>query len=69
MIMVREKAQTRRFELPYFTIGVVAKFLELHPATVLALVEKGDIPSPMRVGNHLRFDTKEIIKWLRERDG
>lgn len=55
------------YELPYFTIGVLASFLEVHPLTILALVEKGDIPAPEKVGGHLRFGRKEIAKWLRGR--
>lgn len=57
-----------RYNLPFFTIGAMAKFLGVHPLTVLALVEKGAVPTPKEVGGHLRFDTKEIIKWLQERN-
>ena len=54
------------YELPYFSIGTLARFLDLAPETILSLVKKGDIPA-QRVDGWLRFDKKKIDRWLMER--
>ena len=41
----------------------VAEYLDVKPITVRRLANSGQIPS-VRIGNRLRFDKKEIDKWL-----
>lgn len=60
-----ELPEISNFKLPYFNVGGLARFLDLAPETVLALVKKGDLPG-QRIDGHLRFDKKKINRWLIE---
>jgi excisionase family DNA binding protein len=62
-----ELTEISTYELPYFTIGGLARLLDLAPQTILSLIRKGDLPA-QKVDGHLRFEKKEIRQWLRERE-
>ncbi|MFC1995672.1 response regulator [Chloroflexota bacterium] len=48
------------------TTKIVAEYLNVKPITVRRKAQIGEIPS-IRIGNRLRFDKKQIDKWLLQR--
>jgi len=49
------------------TLGELAEFLKVHPATIYRLVREQRIPA-FRVGSDWRFHQGEIKKWMNERE-
>ncbi len=44
----------------------IAEYLKLKPVTIRRKAKRGEIPS-IRIGNRLRFDKKQIDRWLLQR--
>lgn len=49
------------------TLEEVANYLQMSPKTIYGWTYTGYIPH-FKVGGHLRFDPKEIRKWLAKRE-
>ena len=49
-----------------WTVSEVAEFLQLHAKTVYAMAAGGKLPC-VRVGSHLRFDSRDIASWVSAR--
>jgi excisionase family DNA binding protein len=48
------------------TVGEIAVFLRLHPATIYKMVRRGELPA-FRLGSGLRFTRARIEEWLESR--
>ena len=59
------KLNKKGFDLPYLTIGRLARILNLTPDTIFWLCKKGCFGSERREGKMV-FARKEILRWLRE---
>ena len=67
--MEAKEKRNMKQDLPYLSIHRVAKTVSLHPGTILSLIKKGDFPEGYKVKEEgiLRFDPKEVERWMKER--
>jgi putative molybdopterin biosynthesis protein len=52
-----------KIESPVLTVHEIAELLRVHPITVYRLVARGEL-RPFKLGRMLRFDRKEIERWV-----
>jgi len=45
------------------TIGEVAKYLQMHPRTIMRLVDRGELPA-VRIGKSVRFETETVCAFV-----
>ena len=50
-----------------FAVQQVARILGLHPKTIYAYVERGEMPH-YKIGGRIRFDPAQVMKWLQARE-
>ena len=50
------------------TVRELSEYLKLAPLTVYRMVDRGELPA-YKLGKHLRFEKKEIERFLKERKG
>jgi len=53
----------RIHEKAIMTIKEVAKYLDVHPAIIYRLAQRGDIPA-FKIGSDWRFHKKYIDEWI-----
>lgn len=46
------------------TIVEVAELLQVNERTVRRLVDRGDMPSPVKIGDTSRWSPSELQKWI-----
>jgi predicted DNA-binding transcriptional regulator AlpA len=50
----------------YVKIGTLSRYSGIHPDTLHALVQKGELPLPIKIDGIWFFLKKEVQKWARE---
>ena len=60
---------SRNKELPtLLTVKEVAVLLRTSPASIYAMVERGQLPGVIRIGRRLLFRRDALVDWLDQKD-